>query len=131
VKKIGVFLITLLCLMMLEGISLAQELEQRSPPDSLNKAVPDVILVRPLAAIGGSVTASSFLVVWPFAYVLGKDMQACDLLIEKPWEFVSNRPLGVFVPEKNINASINEKINGQYSEFLGRTGADRSLLNLR
>jgi hypothetical protein len=131
VSKKSVLLATLLVFMMAAGTAAAQELVPHQPPDNPITSVPDLILVRPLAAIGALATSTAFFGTLPITYPLGQDQKVAQFLVDKPWQYVSNRPLGVFVPEPNVAVGIDNKINGQYSEFLGRTGADRNAMNLR
>jgi hypothetical protein len=131
VNKLSVLLATLLVFMLAAGTAAAQELVPRHPPDSPVTSAPDLVLVRPLATLGAVVTSSVFGATLPLTYPLGLDQKAVGYLVEKPWEYVANRPLGVFVPEPDITVSIDNRINGQYTEFLSRTGADRTIMNLR
>lgn len=130
-NKMSVLLATLLVFMLTAGTIAAQELVPRHPPDNPVTSIPDLILVRPLAAIGALATSAAFLGTLPITYPLGQDHRVAQILVDKPWQYVSNRPLGVFVPEPNVAVNVDNRINGQYSEFLGRTGADRNTMNLR
>ena len=130
-NRINVLPAMLLVFLLAAGAAGAQELVPRHPPDSLVTSVPDLLLVRPLGAIGALVSSSVFGATLPLTYPLGLDQRVARYLAEKPWEYVSNRPLGVFVPEPNVMLGVDNKINGQYSEFLSRTGADGTITNLR
>ena len=101
-----------------------QEPEAGPPPASLIKTIPDLALVRPLAAMAAVLPSSAFLATIPLTCLTGIDLKASEVLAQKPWGYVSNRPLGVFIPEEKVTRSLDQKINQQYSEFLGRTAAD-------
>ncbi len=108
-----------------------QEFLDRSPAVSAVKMVPEILVIRPLTGIVALVPTSAFLATLPVTYPLGVSQKAATMLVEKPWEYVGNRPFGVFVQPPSMMAQSNEQIDKQYSEFLGRTGADRDLLDLR
>lgn len=107
------------------------ELEDEKPPDKLGPSVADFIVVRPLSAIGAAVTTSAFVATLPLTYPLGKDLKMTSPLVEKPWNYAGDRPLGVFLPEKSVCETISEKINGQYKEYLSRVSADRAPVDLK
>ncbi len=138
-KAASVFLVLALLLVFGEASrvfaqisqSLVEEYDLRSPPASLAKTVPDLILRFPVATFGALLSTSAFLVTLPVVYPAGNYLQVATPMVQNPWNYVSNRPLGVFIPEKSVMKKINEKIDDQYSEFLGRTGANGNLLNLR
>jgi hypothetical protein len=90
---------------------------------------PDLLIVRPLGAAGASITTALFVLSLPATYPLNKDFVALDL-VERPWWFVSDRPLGVFQP-KNRTRELSEEINQQYPEILKRTFADGPLRDIR
>jgi hypothetical protein len=113
------------------GLSWAQEILDRSQAESALKVVPELFVVRPLTAIVALVPTAAFMATLPVTYPWGIDQKAATLLVEKPWEYVGNRPFGAFLLERSVMTGINGQIDQQYSEFLGRTGADRNLLDLR
>ncbi|MDD5640188.1 MAG: hypothetical protein PHX53_00960 [Syntrophales bacterium] len=101
------------------------------PPDKLGPTVPDLLIVRPLAAIGALITTSAFVATLPVTFPLGKDVKVSTILLEKPWSYVADRPLGVFAPEKSFSQAIDERISTQYQEYYGRVSANRSPLDLK
>jgi hypothetical protein len=107
------------------------ELEMEKPPDKFGPSVADIMIVRPLSAIGAVVTTSAFIATLPVTYPLGKDLKMTSPLVEKPWNYAADRPLGVFLPEKSACETISEQINGHYKEYLGRVSADRAPLDIK
>lgn len=107
------------------------ELEDTKPPDKLGPSVADIILVRPLGAIAAAVTTSAFLATLPVTYTMGKDLKMVSPLMEKPWNYTGDRPLGVFYPEKSVVETINTQMNGYYKEYLGRVSADQPPLDIK
>jgi hypothetical protein len=108
-----------------------QEYLNRSPAASAVKMVPEILVIRPLTGILALVPSAAFVATLPVTYPLGVSQKASTMLMEKPWEYVGNRPFGVFVLPPSMMAQSNKQIDQQYSEFPGRTGADGDLLNLR
>ena len=113
------------------GLSWAQEILDRSQAESALKVAPELLVVRPLTAIVALAPTAAFMATLPLTYPLGLDQKAATFLLEKPWEYVGNRAFGAFLLERNVMVGVNGQIDQQYSEFLGRTGADRDLLDLR
>jgi hypothetical protein len=113
------------------GQSCAQETIVRFPAGSAVKMVPELLVIRPVTGVLALVPTSAFIATLPVTYPLGFSQKAASYLVEKPWQYVANRPFGVFLEQQNVMAQSNEQLNKQYSEFLGRTGADRDLLDLR
>ncbi|RLA88800.1 MAG: hypothetical protein DRG58_06975 [Deltaproteobacteria bacterium] len=113
------------------GPGWAQEIELREPPDSLVKTVPDLLLVRPVTMVGSLVSTSAFLATLPFSYPLGQDLKIATVTVERPWNYTSNRPLGVFVPPRPVLDVIDTRISHIHSEFLGRNNVGGDPLSIR
>ncbi|MDD3580156.1 MAG: hypothetical protein PHW74_03935 [Desulfobacca sp.] len=109
----------------------AQEIELREPPDSLVKTVPDLLLVRPVTMVGSLVTTSAFLATLPFSYPLGQDLKIVSVTVEQPWNYTSNRSLGVFLPPRPVVDVVDNHINQIHSEFLNRNNVGGDPLNIR
>lgn len=107
------------------------ELEDAKPPDKFAPSLADIIVVRPLSTLGAAVSTSAFLATLPLTYPLGKDLKVNTYLVEKPWNYSADRPLGVFLPEKSVSETISKQLNGQYKEYLGRVSGDRAPLDIK
>jgi hypothetical protein len=109
--------------------SLAGEITISEEPVRNELVFPDLLIVRPLGAAVASITTALFVLSLPATYPLSKDYVALDL-VERPWWFVSDRPLGVFQTEDRARV-LSEEIDRQYPEILKRTFADGPLRDIR
>lgn len=130
-NRLKVFILAVLTLWSWSLPCLGFELEDAKPADKFGPSVADITLVRPLSAIGAAVTTSAFLATLPLTYPLGKDLKMVSPLVEKPWNYTGDRPMGVFKPEKSVCEAISEQLNGQYKEYLGRVSADCAPLDIK
>jgi hypothetical protein len=86
--------------------------------------VSDLVVVRPVAAVGSVLSSAVFSVTLPFTYHDNNGFGALGPLVEKPWDFVANRPLGVWQTGESPTQRMNHEMDSRYSGILGRTFAD-------
>lgn len=110
--------------------SWAQESSLREEPANVTKIVPDLIFVRPAGLVWASFTTSAFLISLPVVYPLDRGYRLLSRLVEQPWNYVSDRPLGVFHPETDITQVIDLSIKEQYGDILELTGANQDPLTM-
>ena len=130
-KIIGLFLTLLLSALGSPALSQDMDLEIHQPPANLLTTVPDLMIVRPLSAMGAVVTTSLFVATLPLTYPLSQDLKISQTLVERPWTYASDRPLGVFIPGESIETQIDSTISKQYQDFFVLVGADRSPLTMK
>jgi len=112
-------------------LSWSEDIEMNQPPGKVPAALLDLMVVRPLGAGGALITTSAFTATLPVTYPLGRDLQVSQVLVQKPWTYVTDRPLGILLPGKSITARIDNKISEQYQEYFIQAGADRSPLLIK
>lgn len=122
----GVFLILAFVGLGKPVLTLGEELAGHEPPAKFYAAVPDLLLYRPILAFGALLPSTGFVASLPITYPSNHDLKAADSLLHRPWSYIADRPLGVFTPNKNIPARIDQGISSQYQEYFVRVGADRS-----
>ena len=130
-KIIGLFLTLLLSAPGSPALSQDMDMEFHQPPANLFTTVPDLMIVRPFSAMGAFVTSSLFLATLPLTYPMSQDLKFAQTLVERPWTYVSDRPLGVFAPGESIMTQIDSTISKQYQDYFVLVGADRSPLTMK
>jgi hypothetical protein len=80
---------------------IAQPYQQPAPAagqgdPSVGIKILDVAVVRPLCLAGSIVSTAAFLVISPFALVIGVVEPAARAMVEAPWRFTSFRYVGQF-----------------------------------
>ena len=108
--------------------------EEVTTPTDLGRydlVLSDLFVIRPLCAVGASITTSLFVLSLPVSYQVDRGYDALEYLVEKPWGYVSNRPLGVFQPEESKARIFNPEINQQYQRILKRTFLDGPLKDIK
>jgi len=130
-KIIGLFLTLLLAALGSPAFCQDMDLEIHQPPANLLTTVPDLMIVRPLSAMGAVVTTSLFVATLPLTYPLSQDLKISQTLVERPWTYVSDRPLGVFVPGESIETLVDSTISKQYQDYFVLVGADRSPITMK
>ena len=63
---------------------------------SVGAKIADVTLVRPVCMVGSTISTAVYLVISPFAYVMGLGEPAARAMVEGPWRFTSTRYVGEF-----------------------------------
>lgn len=63
---------------------------------SVGAKIADVALVRPVCMVGSTISTAAYLVISPFAYVMGLGEPAARVMVEGPWRFTSSRYIGEF-----------------------------------
>ena len=130
-KLIGILVILAIVITCMAIPSTAEDLEINQPPGKLYAALFDLLVVKPIFTGGALGTTSVFVGTLPFTYAVKLDLQSSQFLVQKPWTYVTDRPLGIFFPGKSIAARIDEKISDQYLEYFVQAGADRSPLLIK
>lgn len=87
-------------------------------------AVSDLIVVRPLAAALSTAATGVFVITLPLTYPVGQDSGTLHTLVEIPWNFAANRPLGIWKMRKPAAEMADRKWNERYSGILSRTSAE-------
>lgn len=75
---------------------------KESGPSTGMKAV-DLLLVRPLSAVGATLSTAIYILTCPFTFVAGVSEPAARILVEAPWRFTGMRYLGDFENYKDGN----------------------------
>ena len=109
----------------------AQDLEINQPPGKFPAAVFDLIMVKPLLTVGALCPTAAFVGSLPVTYILERDLQASQLLVDRPWRYVADRPLGIFFPGKSIPVRIDERVSEQYSGYFILGGVSCSPLSIK
>jgi hypothetical protein len=123
-KFIGALLLVIVTICMPNSAP-AGELEINQPPGTVPAALVDLMVVRPLFTAGALIPTSAFLATLPVTYTLNRDLQVAQVLVQKPWMYVGDRPLGIFSPGESITTRIDEKISEQYQEYFIQAGVNR------
>jgi hypothetical protein len=63
---------------------------------SVGAKIADVALVRPVCMVGSTISTAVYLVISPFAYVMGLGEPAARTMVEGPWRFTGSRYIGEF-----------------------------------
>ncbi|OPY05404.1 MAG: hypothetical protein A4E66_02446 [Syntrophus sp. PtaB.Bin001] len=77
----------------------AQESKQPSETweePSLGIKIVDILLVRPLCAVGSTISTVTFIAVSPLVSIIGVGEEAARYMVEAPWRFTSFRYVGQF-----------------------------------
>ncbi|MEJ2671845.1 MAG: hypothetical protein P8168_06515 [Deltaproteobacteria bacterium] len=130
-KIIALFLILLVAALASPALSQDKDGELCQPPANIFTTVPDLMIVRPLAAAGAIVTTSLFVATLPMTYPLAQDLKLSQILVHKPWTYVADRQMGVFVPKESVEKGIDTAISEQYQVYFVRVGADLSPIDLK
>ncbi len=56
----------------------------------------DVLVVRPFAVIGSTVSTAAYIAISPLAFVMGLGESAARVMVEAPWRFTAFRYIGQF-----------------------------------
>lgn len=56
----------------------------------------DVLVVRPFAVVGSTVSTAAYIAISPLAFVMGLGESAARLMVEAPWRFTAFRYVGQF-----------------------------------
>ncbi len=56
----------------------------------------DVLVVRPFAVVGSTVSTAAYLAISPLAFVMGLGESAARVMVEAPWRFTAFRYVGQF-----------------------------------
>jgi hypothetical protein len=94
-------------------------------------AIPDLIVIRPVAAVGSVLSTAVFTVTLPFTYHDNNGFDMLHFWVEKPWRFVSDRPLGVWETRESPAIQPIREMENRYSGILGRISADSQLEKIR
>lgn len=97
---------------------------EQAETENAAAAVSDLLIVRPLAAAGSTLSTGLFVVALPFTYPVDGGSGALHTLVEIPWRFVANRPLGLWKTAKPLVQVTDQDMDARYSGILGRTFAD-------
>lgn len=96
--KSFMLMIALAGIFFVPGILVARGIEgipSQSEPSAGMVAV-DLVLVRPLSAVGSLCSTAVSIITMPIAYLCGVGEQSARVLVEAPWRFTTGRPLGEF-----------------------------------
>ena len=118
----GIVLIVILCGLGNRVSALGEDHDDYQQPAKVYAAGADLLVARPVLAFGAVIPTFGFLATLPITYPFN---QTVEYLMHRPWQYASDRPLGVFLPKK-VTSRIDEKISSQYQAYFIRVGADRS-----
>jgi len=114
----------LIALSIISGVADSATADDQQTQSASMAAIPDLIVVRPVAAVGSILSTSVFMVALPFTYHDNNGFSLLNPLVEKPWRFVTDRPLGVWKTRELPTQPAIQDMNRRYSGILGRTSAD-------
>jgi hypothetical protein len=124
-RAMGIVLIVLLCGLGNCVSAPGEDHDDYQQPAKVYAAGADLLVARPVLAFGAVIPTFGFLATLPVTYPFNQDVKTAEYLMHRPWQYASDRPLGVFLP-KNVTSRIDEKISSQYQAYFIRVGADRS-----
>lgn len=104
--------------------------DQASNPGAV-ASISDLVVVRPVAAVGSFLSTAVFVVTLPFTYPDNNGFDTLRPLVERPWHFVTDRPLGIWKTGELTGRLMNDDMDSRYSGILGRTFADTSPEDIR
>lgn len=130
-KFIGILLSLLMVAFWTPVTAPAEDLENNQPPGKVPAAIVDLMVARPLLAVGALIPTSAFVATLPITYTFHRDLQCSQVLVHHPWTYVADRPLGIFAPGKSVAVRIDDKLSEQYRDYFIQAGADRSPLRIK
>ena len=86
----------ILCMMFIPGAATASDSTKINDPVDPGDKMLDLFFLRPVGFIGGLATTAVFVIGLPVTYPTDGGYHTLHTFVERPWNYVSNRPLGVF-----------------------------------
>ena len=94
-KKIIIILV-LLSLVSIPSMSIAQQWNQPEPCPGIGIKIVDLLIVRPVCIGVACVSTGACALFSPVTLIEGVGEASFDVLVEAPWRFAGDRPLGDF-----------------------------------